>query len=248
MYEKYGEIPVRIVKYTDNLSGNEILTTPNTLNIAKACFSMYVRQSETEMTLAKNNLALLCYPAKNGGNLDITNDNVLFFDSSSSHSPFFLAPDLKAVEVSYNMTEKDIESIFRQEGRNYASGTVSASGLSKEMDNVEVNNQLSFLSQEIKNADEWIDLWFARWLEKDSDYKGTDAKYTIDYSKKDIEKHLKLLGALMDLGGDQIEPIVKAVLEDIAEDVFEGKKGTLETIKDALSSWIPNKEIDLNKV
>jgi hypothetical protein len=248
MYLKYGELPVRTVKYTDNLAGNEILTTPNTLNIAKACYSIFIRQGETEMTLAKNNLALLVYPAEGETEgIDVSNDNVLFCPTQGN-TPFYLAPDLKAIEVSYNMTEKDIENIFRQEGRNYATGTQSQSGLSKEMDNVEVNNQLSFLSQEMKNADEWIDLWFARWMGKENEYVSTDAKYTIDYSKKDIEKHLKLLGALMDLGGDQVDPIVKAVLEDIAEDAFENKKGVLEIIKEGILKMIPRKEVDLNSV
>ena len=247
MYLKYGEIPVKTVRYTDNLAGNDILTTPNTLNIAKVCYSMYVRQSETEMTLAKNNLALLCYPGDESGDLDITNDNVLYFPTQGN-SPFFLAPDLGAVSVSYDMTTKDIENLFRQEGRNYATGTVSQSGLSKEMDNIEVNNQLAFLSQELKNADEWIDLWFVRWLGKDNEYISTDAKYTTDYNKKDIEKHLKLLGALMDLGGDQVDEIVKLVLEDISEDVFENKKTFLDRAKEALLKWIPQKEIDLNSI
>ena len=248
MYAKYGELPVRMVKYTDNLAGNKILTTPNTLNIAKTCYSIFVRQGETEMTLAKNNLALLCYPSDDeGGDVDTTNDNVLYFPTQGN-SPFFLAPDLKAVEVSYDMTTKDIENLFRQEGRNYATGTVSQSGLSKEMDNIEVNNQLSFLSQELKAADEWIDLWFVRWLGKDSDYVSTDAKYPLDFNKKDIEKHLKLLGALMDLGGDQIDEITKAVLEDIVENTFENKKSLLKTLKEKIQKWIPQKEIDFNNI
>ncbi len=248
MHEKYGELPVRMVKYTDNLAGNDILATPNTLPIAKACYSIFVRQGETEMTLAKNNLALLCYPDDGaGGDLDVSNDNVLYFPKEGN-APFFLAPDLKAIDTSYSMTEKDVENMFRQEGRNYATGTQSQSGLSKEMDNIEVNNQLSFLSQELKSADEWIDLWFARWLGKETEYVSTDAKYTIDFSKKDIEKQLKLLGALMDLGGDQVDEIVKVVLEDIAEDAFEGKKSLLTRVKDAIVSMIPKKEVDFDKV
>ena len=245
MYEKYGELPVRMVKYTDNLNSNDILTTPNTLSIAKTCYCIYVRQSETEMTLAKNNLALLVMPGDDVEKVDTGNDTVLLC-SPDGNVPFYLAPDLQAIDKSYMMTEKDIENMYRQEGQHYATGTASQSGLSKEMDNIIVNNQLSFLSQELKFADEWIDLWFARWLGKEKELQSTTALYPLSFNKRDIAQHLETLGALLDVGGNEIDEVKKIVLQDIAEEAFKGKKPVLDAIKEVINKWIPSKEVDFN--
>lgn len=247
-YGLYGELPIYTLKYTDNLSAGEYKITPNTITIAKFAYSLFCRQSETEMTLAKNNMSLLVVPCERLSDVDVGNDNTLQAPVQGN-MPAFLAPALEAIEKSYMMTEKDIESIFRQESLNYTTGTVSQSGLSKEMDNIATNNKLSFFAYELKMCDEWIDLWFARWIGKEKELKSTTAYYKLDYSPTDIEKQIKLLGFLMEVGGDEIEEVRKEVLNDLVMHAFPlRKKSMIDSLLKEIKSWVPvsfNKSDDM---
>ncbi|MCP4985136.1 MAG: hypothetical protein GY928_03410, partial [Colwellia sp.] len=250
-WDMYKEIPVKTVKYTDNLSAGEILTTPNTLAIAKICYCLFVRQSETEMTLAKNNMSMLTLPLAQGDSpekVDTANDTYLRC-SIEGNVPFFLAPDITPVTISKELTKDDIENMFRQEGMNYATGTTAQSGLSKEMDNQQNNTKLSFLAMEMKKADEWLDLWFARFMALDTSYTSTDAMYKLDYNAIDIENQVKLLGTLLEVGGDEIEEVRKEVLNKLSEVAFKKTDPTLlGNIKKAILNWMPAKEVDFNTI
>jgi len=250
-WELYKEIPVRVVKYTDNLSGNETLTTPNTLSIAKTCYCIYVRQSETEMTLSKNNMAILVLPMSAGEKpekVDTANDTYLRC-SPEGNTPYFLAPDLTAVDVSKGLTKEDVENMFKQEGMNYATGTTAQSGLSKEMDNQQNNTKLSFLALELKKADEWLDLWFTRFMLLETSYTSTDAMYKLDYNAIDVENQVKLLGTLLDVGGDEIDEVRKEVVSKLSEVAFKKTDPSIfKTIKQAILNWIPAGEVNLNNV
>ncbi len=250
-WDMYKEIPVKTVKYTDNLSAGEILTTPNTLAIAKICYCLFVRQSETEMTLAKNNMSMLTLPLAQGDKpekVDTANDTYLRC-STEGNVPFFLAPDITPVTISQQLTKEDIENMFRQEGANYATGTMAQSGLSKEMDNQQNNTKLSFLAMEMKKADEWLDLWFARFMNLETSYTSTDAMYKLDYNAIDIENQIKLLGTLLDVGGDEIDEVRKEVLSKLSDEAFKKTDPSIiKKIKDAILNSVRKPEVDFNTI
>ena len=192
-----GRVPV-VPLFSRLLEQKTMLPQSDMLPIAKTAQALYNHCSWLGEILRNQTFPLLTIPSLDAQDMTIGNNNALGYSPDCSHQPEFIAPPDGPASVLQTQITSLIQEMYRMASLSFMHQQgASESGLSRQWEFERTNQQLANFAANCSRAEESVLDIFARWLNRETDYKVT---YPDNFGIIDVAGELREAQQVLDMG------------------------------------------------